>query len=154
MKHTLAFWGMKSVGWIWHWKMVAARRWRLKMAAALHWEVALGSGWRFQRWHWAAAAAEEHSTMASASALSKPRACHKPPSYVPYKCTYVPYDGTFGTSDQVQMLDVWQGEDSQIHHLIQQIRRFTISSVRNKSNQKRYRRIRFSTMILDHTDKK
>jgi hypothetical protein len=32
--------------------------------------------------------------------------CRKPPRYVPYKCTYVPYDGTFGTSDQGQMLDV------------------------------------------------
>jgi hypothetical protein len=27
-------------------------------------------------------------------------ACHKPPRYVPYKCTYVPYNGTFGASDQ------------------------------------------------------
>ncbi len=32
--------------------------------------------------------------------------CPKPPRYVPYKCTYVPYDGTFGASDQGQMLDV------------------------------------------------
>ncbi len=32
--------------------------------------------------------------------------CCKPPRYVPYKCTFVPYDGTFGTSDQGQMLDV------------------------------------------------
>jgi hypothetical protein len=32
--------------------------------------------------------------------------CHKPPRYVPYKCTYVPYDGTFGMSDQGQTLDV------------------------------------------------
>ncbi len=32
--------------------------------------------------------------------------CRKPPRYVPYKCTYVPYDGTFGASDQGQMLDV------------------------------------------------
>ncbi len=34
-------------------------------------------------------------------------ACRKPPRYVPYKCTYVPYDGTFGASDQGQTLDVW-----------------------------------------------
>ncbi len=34
------------------------------------------------------------------------RICHKPPRYVPYKYTYVPYDGTFGASDQGQMLDV------------------------------------------------
>ena len=34
------------------------------------------------------------------------RQCQKPPSYVPYKCTYVPYDGTFGTSDQGQTLDL------------------------------------------------
>ncbi len=26
--------------------------------------------------------------------------CRKPPRYVPYKCTYVPYDGTFGASNQ------------------------------------------------------
>ncbi len=32
--------------------------------------------------------------------------CNKPPRYVPYKCTYVPYDRTFGMSDQGQMLDV------------------------------------------------
>jgi hypothetical protein len=33
-------------------------------------------------------------------------ACRKPPRYVPYKCTYVLYNGTFGTSDQGQTLDV------------------------------------------------
>ncbi len=32
--------------------------------------------------------------------------CHKPPRYVPYKGTYVPYDGSFGAPDQGQMLDV------------------------------------------------
>ncbi len=32
--------------------------------------------------------------------------CCKPPRYVPYKCTYVPYNGTFGASDQCQTLDV------------------------------------------------
>ncbi len=79
--------------------------------------------------------------------------CHKPPRYVPFKCTYVPYNGTFGASNQGQMLDVWQGEDSQIHHLIRQICRFTISSVRKKLNQKRYRRIRISTTILDRMDR-
>ncbi len=31
--------------------------------------------------------------------------CCKPPRYVLYKCTYVPYDGTFG-ADQGQMLDM------------------------------------------------
>jgi hypothetical protein len=35
-----------------------------------------------------------------------PCACRKPPRNVPYKCTYVPYDGTFGASNQGQMLDV------------------------------------------------
>ncbi len=79
--------------------------------------------------------------------------CRRPSRYVPYKGTFVPYDSTFGTSDQGQTLDVWQGEDSQIHHWIRQIRRFAISSVRKKSNQKRYRRIRISTTILDHTDR-
>jgi hypothetical protein len=32
--------------------------------------------------------------------------CCKLPRYVLYKCTYVPYDGTYGASDQGQMLDV------------------------------------------------
>jgi hypothetical protein len=32
--------------------------------------------------------------------------CCKPPRVVLYKCTYVPYNGTFGTSDQGQTLDV------------------------------------------------
>jgi hypothetical protein len=30
------------------------------------------------------------------------KACHKPPRYVPYKCTYVPYNGTFGASTKVR----------------------------------------------------
>ena len=30
----------------------------------------------------------------------------KPPRYVPYKGTYVPHDGTFGTPEQGQTLDV------------------------------------------------
>jgi hypothetical protein len=38
--------------------------------------------------------------------LWKVKGCRKPPRYVPFKCTYVPYDGTFGTSDQGQTLDV------------------------------------------------
>jgi hypothetical protein len=79
--------------------------------------------------------------------------CCKLPRYVPYKCTYVPYDGTFGKSNQGQTLDMSQGEDSQIHHLIRQIHRFTISSVRKKSNQKKYHHIRISTVILGHMDK-
>ncbi len=33
-------------------------------------------------------------------------ACRRPSSYVPYKCTYVPYDSTFGASDQGQRLDM------------------------------------------------
>jgi hypothetical protein len=32
--------------------------------------------------------------------------CRKPPRYVPYKGTFVPYDGTYGTPDQGQTLDV------------------------------------------------
>ncbi len=32
--------------------------------------------------------------------------CRKPPSNVPYKGTYVPYDGIFGAPDQGQTLDV------------------------------------------------
>ncbi len=80
--------------------------------------------------------------------------CRKPPRYVPYKCTYVPYDGTFGASDQGQTLDVWQGDDSQIHHLIRQIHRFNISSNRKKSNHEKYCLIGISATILIHTDKK
>ncbi len=33
-----------------------------------------------------------------------------PPSYVPYKSTYVPYNGTFGAPDQGQTLDVWESQ--------------------------------------------
>ncbi len=33
-------------------------------------------------------------------------AFRRPPRCVPYKDTYVPYDGTYGTPDQGQMLDV------------------------------------------------
>ncbi len=61
--------------------------------------------------------------------------CRKPPSYVPYKDTYVPYIGTFGAPDQGQMLDVWHGEDSQVHHLIRQIHRFIVTSNYKKLNQ-------------------
>jgi hypothetical protein len=32
--------------------------------------------------------------------------CRKPPRHVLYKCTYVPYDGTFVVSNQEQTLDV------------------------------------------------
>ncbi len=32
--------------------------------------------------------------------------CRKLPRYVPYKCTYAPYNGTFGASNQGQTLDV------------------------------------------------
>ncbi len=77
----------------------------------------------------------------------------KPPRYVLYKCTYVPYNGTFGTSDQGQMLDIWQGEDSQIHHL-RQIHRFNISSNRKKLNHEKNFWIGISATILIHTDKK
>ncbi len=45
---------------------------------------------------------ELHVTFVSNNAYE----CRKPPSYVSYKCTYVPYDSTFGASDQGQTLDV------------------------------------------------
>ncbi len=32
--------------------------------------------------------------------------CRKPPRYVPYKGTFVPYGGTYGAPDQGQTLDV------------------------------------------------
>ncbi len=55
----------------------------------------------------AVAAAEMMTmTMTTAAAIAAMAVCHKPPRYVPYKCTYVPYDGTFGTSEQGQMLDL------------------------------------------------
>ncbi len=41
---------------------------------------------------------------------SNRRWCCKPPSYVPYKGTYVLYKGTFGAPDQGQMLDVWESQ--------------------------------------------
>ncbi len=34
------------------------------------------------------------------------KGCRKPPRYVPYKGTYVLYDGTYGVPDQGQTLDV------------------------------------------------
>jgi hypothetical protein len=39
-------------------------------------------------------------------AMGAPDTCRKPPSYVPYKGTYVPYASTFGAPDQGQTLDV------------------------------------------------
>ncbi len=32
--------------------------------------------------------------------------CHRPPRYVLYRGTFVPYDGTYGAPDQGQTLDV------------------------------------------------
>ncbi len=32
--------------------------------------------------------------------------CRRPSRYVPYKGTFVPYDGTYGAPDQGQTLDV------------------------------------------------
>ncbi len=34
--------------------------------------------------------------------------CCKPPRYVQYKGTYLPYDGTYGAPEQGQTLDVWE----------------------------------------------
>ncbi len=39
--------------------------------------------------------------------------CRKPPRYVPCKGTYVPYDGTYGTPDQGQTLDVREGQTTE-----------------------------------------
>jgi hypothetical protein len=44
---------------------------------------------------------------------NKIRGCRKPPRYVLYKGTYVPYDGTYGAPDQAQMLDVQEGQTAQ-----------------------------------------
>jgi hypothetical protein len=54
---------------------VAARWWCWMLAVVLgHCEVVLGGDLRLQWRHWAAAAAEGHATMTSASASLKPRA--------------------------------------------------------------------------------
>ncbi len=42
-----------------------------------------------------------------------PRICPKPPRYVLYQGTYVPYDGTYGAPDQGQMLDVQEGQTAE-----------------------------------------
>jgi hypothetical protein len=102
------------------------------------------------RWQWATMSIFIGIGAVGAAAST----CRKPPRYVQYKCVYVPYDGTFGASDQGQMLDVWQGEDSQIHHLIRQIHWFNISSNRKKSNHEKYFWIGISATILIHTNKK
>ncbi len=80
--------------------------------------------------------------------------CRKPLRYVLYKCTYVPYNGTFGASNQGQTLDVWQGEDSQIHHLIRKIHLLNILSNRKKLNHEKYCWIGISATVPIHTDKK
>jgi hypothetical protein len=43
---------------------------------------------------------------ATVKAAETATACRKLPSYVLYKGTYVPYNGTFGAPDQGQTLDV------------------------------------------------
>ncbi len=40
--------------------------------------------------------------------------CPKPPRYVSYKGTYVPYDGTYGMPDQGQTLDVQEGQTAEL----------------------------------------
>ncbi len=44
-----------------------------------------------------------HTSLVGSEQIS---ACCKPPRYVPYKGTDVPYDGTYGTPGQGQTLDV------------------------------------------------
>ncbi len=39
--------------------------------------------------------------------------CRKLPGYVPYKGTYVPYDGIYGTPDQGQTLEVQEGQTAE-----------------------------------------
>ncbi len=82
--------------------------------------------------------------------------CRKPPSYVLYKGTYVPYDGTFGAPDQGQTLDVW-GDIQQMS-----TRRCQWHSYSEKSPSHPGRKSctnkdiagGISAMMLDHTDKK
>ncbi len=66
--------------------------------------------------------------------------CHKLPRYVPSKCTYVPYNGTFGASNQ-------RSDARRV--------RWHPADVKQMSTLKseRYCRIRISTTILDHTDR-
>jgi hypothetical protein len=87
--------------------------------------------------------------------------CRRPSRYVPYKGTFVPYDGPFGASDQGQTLDVWGPHPDDANHMVKIPRfvtlfsRFSDSiflSDRKKLNHG-YRRIRISTTILDHTDR-
>ncbi len=52
--------------------------------------------------------------------------CCKLPRYVPYKCTHVPYNGTFGAPDQEQTLDVWGWHLVDVYSRVK-IHRFTIS---------------------------
>ncbi len=41
------------------------------------------------------------------------RNCRRPSRYVPYKGTFVPYDGTYGVPDQGQMLDVCESQTTE-----------------------------------------
>ena len=41
--------------------------------------------------------------------------CHKLPRDVPYKCTYVMYNGTFGASNQGQTLDLWDWHPADVN---------------------------------------
>ena len=39
--------------------------------------------------------------------------CRRPSRYVPYKGTFVPYDGTYGAPDQGQTLDVCESQTTE-----------------------------------------
>ncbi len=41
--------------------------------------------------------------------------CHKLLRDVPYKCTYVMYNGTFGASNQGQTLDLWDWHPADVN---------------------------------------
>jgi hypothetical protein len=45
--------------------------------------------------------------------LTKPRYVVSRLDIVPYICTFVQYDGTFGAPDQGQMLDVWESQTTE-----------------------------------------
>ncbi len=55
--------------------------------------------------------------------------CCRPPRYILYKGTYVPFDGTYGAPDQGQMLEKLGGHPDDVNPKVK-IHRFTISSDR------------------------
>ncbi len=64
--------------------------------------------------------------------------CRKPPRYVLYKCTYVPYNGAFGASDQGQTLDVWGWHPADVNAEVAVTPDVTTSLQKDTLNTTRY----------------